>query len=77
MPDARVSIENHYSFDGLVDRIMAALDAAGHDTADTANLTVEERRTSASRFPTSMPRCATQRAPSCLRHIRHRQKCAG
>jgi MPBQ/MSBQ methyltransferase len=38
MPDARASIEKHYGFDGLVDRIMAALKAAGHDTA---NLTVE------------------------------------
>src|SRR5262245_23406294 len=26
-----------------------------------------------SRFPTSMLRCATRPAPSCLRHIRHRQ----
>jgi hypothetical protein len=38
MPDARASIEKHYGFDGLVDRILAALEAAGHDTA---NLTVE------------------------------------
>ena len=38
MPDARASIEKHYGFDGLADRIMAALEAAGHDTA---NLTVE------------------------------------
>jgi len=38
MPDARASIEKHYGFDGLVDRIMAALKAAGHDTA---TLTVE------------------------------------
>ena len=38
MPDAGASIEEHYGFDGLADRIMAALAAAGHDTA---NLTVE------------------------------------
>ena len=38
MPDARASIEKHYGFDGLADRIMVALEAAGHDTA---NLTVE------------------------------------
>jgi hypothetical protein len=38
MPDARASIEKHYGFDDLVDRIMTALKAAGHDTA---NLTVE------------------------------------
>ena len=38
MPDARASIEKHYGLDGLADRIMAALEAAGHDTA---NLTVE------------------------------------
>jgi hypothetical protein len=34
MPDARASIEKHYGFDGLTDRIMAA-------RHDTANLTVE------------------------------------
>src|SRR5215831_285967 len=34
MPDARASIEKHYGFDGLADRIIAALEAAGHDTAD-------------------------------------------
>jgi len=39
MPDARASIEKHYGSDGLVDRILASLEAAGHDTA---NLTVEE-----------------------------------
>src|SRR5262245_12444590 len=38
MPDARASIENHYGFDGLTDRILAALQSEGHDTA---NLTVE------------------------------------
>ena len=38
MPDARASIEKHYGFDGLADRITAAVDSAGHDTA---NLTVE------------------------------------
>lgn len=38
MPDARVSIEKHYGSDGLVHRIVAALNAAGHDTAD---ITVE------------------------------------
>ena len=38
MPDARASIEKHYGLDGLADRIMLALEAAGHDTA---NLTVE------------------------------------
>ena len=38
MPDARASIEKHYRSDGLVDRIIVALEAAGHDTA---NLTVE------------------------------------
>jgi hypothetical protein len=29
MPDARASIEKHYGSDGLVDRIIAALEAAG------------------------------------------------
>ena len=38
MPDARASIEKHYGSDGLVDRIIAALEAAAHDTA---NLTVD------------------------------------
>ena len=38
MPDARASIEKHYGFDGLADGITAALEAAGHDTA---NLTAE------------------------------------
>ena len=38
MPHARASIEKHYGFDDLVDRIMAVLKAAGHDTA---HLTVE------------------------------------
>jgi ubiquinone/menaquinone biosynthesis C-methylase UbiE len=37
MPDARASIENHYGFDGLTDRALAALQSEGHDTA---NLTV-------------------------------------
>src|SRR5262245_24234738 len=38
MTDARASIEKHYGFHGLAERIMAALKAEGHDTAD---LTVE------------------------------------
>src|SRR5262245_35043230 len=38
MSNARASIEKHYGFDSLAERIMAALAAAGHDTA---NPTVE------------------------------------
>jgi sarcosine/dimethylglycine N-methyltransferase len=38
MADVRSSVQTHYGSDGLVDRIMAALRAAGHDTA---NPTVE------------------------------------
>jgi SAM-dependent methyltransferase len=38
MPDARASIQKHYSSDDLADRLMAALKSAGHDTE---NLTVE------------------------------------
>jgi ubiquinone/menaquinone biosynthesis C-methylase UbiE len=34
MPDARASIEKHYGFDNLADRIVAALATAGQDTAD-------------------------------------------
>jgi hypothetical protein len=32
MPDALASIEKHYGFHGLADRIIAALKAEGHDT---------------------------------------------
>ena len=38
MTDATSSIQTHYGSDDLVDRIMSALEAAGHDTA---NPTVE------------------------------------
>lgn len=38
MTDANSEIQTHYGFDGLVDRIMGALKAAGHNTA---NPTVE------------------------------------